>query len=351
MTAGLVSFVFEGENKSFGLKNRIFLILIYLIQAMISLYNLLSLMSLRLRSESIGYLSARMIVMGFFASRMLVLFAYSFLSSAGKKRPLTRKIYFLVANLNLPVHFESFQNDKDSKNAKIQTYTEFIFLWTLNIIENIIRSVCVLMLASDEVMSQTLLHFRKTDLLLATISGEILVFILISFYFRRNTKHEWLFTIYCILQSMSFLTHLVLPNFCTNNIIRALALKCRDTLTMLEIDHSLRVSDKVVGDMLKLTNLTLLSMAGDKISSWGSYHFVSTLVKFLQPIWRFEVSRLNSINKSELVLQSRPILQNPQQRQKLALAFEFNNKNAKKSLRGKSAPPPNTIKLDLPQWG
>ena len=188
MTAGLVSFVFEGENKSFGLKNRIFLILVYVIQAMISLYNLLSLMSLRLRSESIGYLNARMIVMGFFASRMLVLMAYSFLSSAGKKRPLTRKIYFLVANLNLPVHFESFQNDKDRKNAKIQTYTEFIFLWTLNIIENIIRSVCVLMLASDEVMSQTLLHFRKTDLLLATISGEILVFILISFYFWI---HRW----------------------------------------------------------------------------------------------------------------------------------------------------------------
>ena len=34
---------------------------------------------------------------------------------------------------------------------------------------------------------------------------------------------------------------------------------------MLEIDHSLRVSDKVVDDMLKLTNLSLLSMAGDKI--------------------------------------------------------------------------------------
>ena len=40
---------------------------------------------------------------------------------------------------------------------------------------------------------------------------------------------------------------------------------CRDTLSMLEIDHSLRVSDKVVDDMLKLTNLSLLSMAGDKI--------------------------------------------------------------------------------------
>ena len=34
---------------------------------------------------------------------------------------------------------------------------------------------------------------------------------------------------------------------------------------MLEIDHSLRLSDNVVGDMLKLSNLTLLSMAGDKI--------------------------------------------------------------------------------------
>lgn len=69
------------------------------------------------------------------------------------------------------------------------------------------------------------------------------------------------------LRSMSFLTHLVLPNFCTNNIIKALALKCRDTLSMLEIDHSLRVSDKVVDDMLKLTNLSLLSMAGTTLTS------------------------------------------------------------------------------------
>lgn len=34
---------------------------------------------------------------------------------------------------------------------------------------------------------------------------------------------------------------------------------------MLEIDHSLRLSDNVVADMLKLSNLTLLSMAGNKI--------------------------------------------------------------------------------------
>ena len=48
---------------------------------------------------------------------------------------------------------------------------------------------------------------------------------------------------------------------------------CRDTLSMLEIDHSLRVSDKVVDDMLKLTNLSLLSMAGDKILKkiWATF--------------------------------------------------------------------------------
>jgi len=69
------------------------------------------------------------------------------------------------------------------------------------------------------------------------------------------------------LRCMSFLTHLVLPNFCTNNIIRALALTCKDTLTRLEIDHSLRTTDAIVPDMIKLHNLKLLSMAGTTLST------------------------------------------------------------------------------------
>jgi len=68
------------------------------------------------------------------------------------------------------------------------------------------------------------------------------------------------------LRCMSCLTHLVLPTFCTNNIIRALTLTCKDTLTRLEIDHSLRTSDALVPDMLKLENLKLLSMAGTTVS-------------------------------------------------------------------------------------
>jgi len=69
------------------------------------------------------------------------------------------------------------------------------------------------------------------------------------------------------IRSMTCLTHLVLPNFCTNNIIKALGLTCRDTLTKLEIDHSLRVSDAVVPDLLILYKLRLLSMEGTSLCS------------------------------------------------------------------------------------
>jgi len=65
---------------------------------------------------------------------------------------------------------------------------------------------------------------------------------------------------------MNFLTHLVLPTFCTNNIIKALSLTCKDTLTRLEIDHSLRTTDALVPDMIKLHNLKLLSMAGTTLT-------------------------------------------------------------------------------------
>ena len=39
-------------------------------------------------------------------------------------------------------------------------------------------------------------------------------------------------------------------------------MNCRNTLTKLEIDHSLRVSDAVVPDLLRLYKLRLLSMEG-----------------------------------------------------------------------------------------
>jgi len=69
------------------------------------------------------------------------------------------------------------------------------------------------------------------------------------------------------LRCMNCLTHLVLPTFCTNNIIRALTLTCKDSLTRLEIDHSLRMSDAAVPDLLKLEQLRLLSMGGTTLSS------------------------------------------------------------------------------------
>ena len=40
----------------------------------------------------------------------------------------------------------------------------------------------------------------------------------------------------------------------------------RDTLTRLEIDHSLRTTDAIVPDMIKLHNLKLLSMAGTTLT-------------------------------------------------------------------------------------
>ena len=43
----------------------------------------------------------------------------------------------------------------------------------------------------------------------------------------------------------------------------------RDTLTKLEIDHSIRLSDAVVPDLLKLSNIRLLSMAGKQIICLG----------------------------------------------------------------------------------
>lgn len=83
------------------------------------------------------------------------------------------------------------------------------------------------------------------------------------------------------LRSMSLLTHLVLPNFATNNIIKALSVTCRETLTRLDIDHSSRVSDAATSDLAQLDHLVLLSMAGTSLSNESLARLLLALTKLL----------------------------------------------------------------------
>ena len=189
MVNGLVAFIKEGEKKSFGVKQTIVLILIYFIQGMTSLYCLVAIMAIRLTAYS--YLVARLILFGFYGVRIVTLLIYSVLSSNGKERPFSRNIYFTVANLNLPVHFETLQKDRVDKDGNvrggedIRGYTEFVFVWVLNIIDNLAKGGVILFFHSDEILAKTLLSFRKHDLFLIIISSEALIFILISVYFRK----------------------------------------------------------------------------------------------------------------------------------------------------------------------
>ena len=190
MVNGLVGFIKDGENKSLGVKQLIALILIYFTQGLISLYNLVAIMAIRLTSCS--YLTARLILLGFYGVRIISLVIYSLLSKSEKLKHPMQKIYFTVANLNMPVHFGTLQTPKrldfeDERNEadNIKGYTEFVFVWSLNIIDNLVKAGVILLFQSDEILTRTLLQFRKLDLFLVTISCEMLIFILISIYFRK----------------------------------------------------------------------------------------------------------------------------------------------------------------------
>ena len=56
----------------------------------------------------------------------------------------------------------------------------------------------------------------------------------------------------------------------------------RETLTKLDIDHSSRVSDAATTDLLQLTNLVLLSMAGE-IEVENLQHFAGNYLKIFPP--------------------------------------------------------------------
>ena len=88
-------------------------------------------------------------------------------------------------------HFETLQKDRVDKAGNIRGgedirgYTEFVFVWVLNIIDNLAKGGVILFFHSDEILAKTLLSFRKLDLFLIIISSEALIFILISVYFRK----------------------------------------------------------------------------------------------------------------------------------------------------------------------
>lgn len=69
------------------------------------------------------------------------------------------------------------------------------------------------------------------------------------------------------LRCMPHLVHLVLPNYCTNNLVHALAITCRGSLERLEIDHSNEMTDAACRDLCSLTRLRLLSMAASPLGS------------------------------------------------------------------------------------
>ena len=66
---------------------------------------------------------------------------------------------------------------------------------------------------------------------------------------------------------MNHLTHVVLPDFCTNNILKVLAATCSDTLTHLSIDNCDKITDKAADYISMLHNLRLLSMLEATLSS------------------------------------------------------------------------------------
>ena len=95
------------------------------------------------------------------------------------------------------------------------------------------------------------------------------------------------------LRGMQCLTHLVLhskllvlhcsciqvlPTFLTNNIVRALATTCAPHLLALQADHSNRLTDAAVPDLVRLNNIRLLgnfvtkgflgSLTSLKLAAW-----------------------------------------------------------------------------------
>ena len=178
---GMASYVTKLQKDALGIKEKIFLIIIYLIQIGISLTTFTILFVVH---SNIHLKMGLILWTSIGALKLLILLGFS-ITTKKQTETWVEKMIFVTCNLNLPVHLEQFEENKYNSKDKPTLNKRFTFPWAINMAENVIRAVSIWLMGSNESFDQMLPSLTTLRLLIIVLLCEMLVLILWYIYFTK----------------------------------------------------------------------------------------------------------------------------------------------------------------------
>ena len=174
LATGVVAFIDVLQKNSIGVKEKILLILIYLLKIGVSM--LTSLLLLMVKSsvhDSLGFL----IWLSIISVKLLCLFSF-LLFKHEKEDSKFDLILSLACNLNMPVHLKPFEETDSSTNGLPKLDDRLIVTWGLSAMELMTRSICIFMFSGAEMYYKTFPYLNGASLVICVLLLEILVIVM-----------------------------------------------------------------------------------------------------------------------------------------------------------------------------
>ena len=179
--SGMASYVVKLQKEALGIKEKIFLIFIYLIQIGISL---MTFTALFLMQSSI-HLHMGSILWGTIGVLKLSILLVFSLKTKRQTETWTEMMIFITCNLNLPAHLEQFEESHYNSKVEAKLNKRFTFPWAINMVENVVRGTLIWLMGSSESFDQMLPSITTLRLLAIVILSETLVLLLWYIYFKK----------------------------------------------------------------------------------------------------------------------------------------------------------------------
>ena len=182
LATGLVAFIDTLQKNSMGVKEKIVIILMYLIKIGLSMITTLFLLLLKSSThDSLGFVIWLSIIL----VKMICLFVF-LLFKHEKEDSKFDLILSLVCNINVPVHLKPFEISGDTQTNNFCKLDHRLFMtWALSSFEVVVRSICILVFGGEEVYAKVLPKLTGIRLISGILLMEAILFILWNIFFRK----------------------------------------------------------------------------------------------------------------------------------------------------------------------
>ena len=101
------------------------------------------------------------------------------------ERSFVEHVMFISSNINLPVHFEQFDNSRTAQFAGCYSlHGDFIFIWVANIFENLLKVAIIASSDSSRAITKSFPLLTDNNIWCIVFMSEVFVVLLLGIIFK-----------------------------------------------------------------------------------------------------------------------------------------------------------------------